>query len=263
VIPLLVALAQAEPGVALVGDDAPALTTHVVIAGGGFLYMAAMELGGPVLGPAACAWCAPGPFDRQVRDDWRWAAPETAEVSSSIGVLAISGAAVVGAFARGGPREQGLADAVYVVEALALTGVVNETVKLASARQRPYAWALAEAGTPVEDDPDANRSFYSQHTSLAFAAVASAGTLAALRKDRAAPWIWGVGIPLAAGVGYLRVAADSHWFSDVAVGAVVGTASGVLVPVLLHPRATPDGHASWEIQVVPGTTPMVVASGTF
>ncbi len=262
-IPLLVTLAYAEPGVALVGDDPAGLTTHALIAGGGFLYMAGIELGSSALGPGACGWCAPGSFDRQVRDDWRWAAPETADVSSSIGMLAISGAAVVGAFAHGGPREQGLADAVYVVEALALTGVVNETVKLASARRRPYAWALDEAGAPPTDDPDANRSFYSQHTSLAFAAVASAGTLAALRKDRAAPWIWGVGIPLAAGVGYLRVAADAHWLSDVAAAAVMGTASGVLVPVLLHPRVTPDGHATWEIQVVPGTTPTIVASGTF
>jgi len=30
--------------------------------------------------------------------------------------------------------------------------------------------------------------------------------------------------------GYLRIAADKHYFSDVAIGAAVGTAIGFIIP---------------------------------
>jgi hypothetical protein len=46
-------------------------------------------------------------------------------------------------------------------------------------------------------------------------------------------------LSLAAATGYLRIAADSHYFSDVLVGAAVGTAVGLLVPHLLHKERVP------------------------
>jgi membrane-associated phospholipid phosphatase len=43
---------------------------------------------------------------------------------------------------------------------------------------------------------------------------------------------------MATGVGYLRIAADKHYFSDVMTGAIVGSAIGIGVPLLFHsPRA--------------------------
>lgn len=50
-------------------------------------------------------------------------------------------------------------------------------------------------------------SFYSEHTALA---VVSSG------------WRFQIGVPIAIGAGYLRIAADRHFPSDVAVGAVAG-----------------------------------------
>ena len=57
--------------------------------------------------------------------------------------------------------------------------------------------------------PDASdrKSFYSEHTALA--TVASG-------------WRFQIGIPIAIGTGYLRMAADKHFASDVAVGAFAG-----------------------------------------
>jgi PAP2 superfamily protein len=52
-----------------------------------------------------------------------------------------------------------------------------------------------------------------------------------LRGDPAAPWAWGIGLGLAAAVGYLRVAGDAHWLTDVLAGAAAGTAFGVAVPL--------------------------------
>jgi membrane-associated phospholipid phosphatase len=50
-------------------------------------------------------------------------------------------------------------------------------------------------------------SFYSEHTALA---VVSSG------------WKFQIGIPIAIGSGYLRMGADRHFASDVAVGALAG-----------------------------------------
>jgi membrane-associated phospholipid phosphatase len=53
--------------------------------------------------------------------------------------------------------------------------------------------------------------------------------------------VWATGFSLAAFVGYLRIAADKHYMSDVLVGAATGTAAGVLIPLLFHPiRKTGD-----------------------
>jgi membrane-associated phospholipid phosphatase len=38
--------------------------------------------------------------------------------------------------------------------------------------------------------------------------------------------------------GYLRIAADKHYLSDVLTGALLGSAMGVAIPLLLHPRRT-------------------------
>src|SRR4029077_11064630 len=45
-------------------------------------------------------------------------------------------------------------------------------------------------------------------------------------------WIWIGGVGLAGSTGYLRVAADRHFLTDVLVGAAVGTAVGTLMPRL-------------------------------
>ena len=46
-------------------------------------------------------------------------------------------------------------------------------------------------------------------------------------------------VPLALATGYLRIAADRHWATDVATGWAVGAAFGVGVPWLLHRTAAP------------------------
>jgi membrane-associated phospholipid phosphatase len=43
-----------------------------------------------------------------------------------------------------------------------------------------------------------------------------------------------VGLPLAAATGYLRVAADRHYFTDVVGGMLVGAIVGVGIPLLFH-----------------------------
>jgi membrane-associated phospholipid phosphatase len=109
-------------------------------------------------------------------------------------------------------------------------------VKLAVGRQRPFVrYGNWEPGSR-EGDPDDNLSFYSGHSALAFSIAAASGTVSTLRGYHSAPWVWAVGMTLASGVGYLRMAGDKHWLTDVLVGAAVGGGVGAAVPLLLHGR---------------------------
>ncbi len=60
----------------------------------------------------------------------------------------------------------------------------------------------------------------------------SAGEVARRRGSPVAPLIYATGYAIAISTGYLRIAADKHYFTDVAVGAAVGTAVGFAVPAL-------------------------------
>jgi len=76
--------------------------------------------------------------------------------------------------------------------------------------------------------------FYSGHSTFAFAMAVSAGTIASMRRYRLAPSIWATGMALAAATAYMRIAADRHYASDVTVGAILGSATGIAVPRLFH-----------------------------
>ena len=69
-------------------------------------------------------------------------------------------------------------------------------------------------------------------SAVAFAAASSLGTIATLRRYRRAPYVWAAGLTLAALTGYLRLAADKHYVSDVLAGTAVGAAVGWAVPYL-------------------------------
>ena len=119
--------------------------------------------------------------------------------------------------------------------------VLNGISKLTFRRPRPYTYGL-----PVKDDLDPrerNVSFYSGHTSTAFtAAVAGSLLYAESGPTRTGKLIvWGSDMLLAGATSNLRIRAGKHYYSDVLVGALVGTGIGVLVPVLHGLRYEPDG----------------------
>jgi membrane-associated phospholipid phosphatase len=73
---------------------------------------------------------------------------------------------------------------------------------------------------------------------MAFALAASSGTVASMRGYRLSPLVWGSGMALAAATAYARIASDDAWLTDTLAGAGLGTAVGVLVPLLLHAPET-------------------------
>jgi hypothetical protein len=192
----------------------------------------------PALQPDTCRWCESNELDDAARRATRWHNTQAAGGLSSSIAYATLPATVLGSLLLASQDEghgSNLpADFLIVAEATMTALAANQVVKVAAARQRPR---VHDPGSRASG-PDDNLSFFSGHTTLAFSLATAAGTVATLRKYRFADWVWASGLVLAASVGYLRMAADEHYFSDVAVGALVGTSIGVALPVLLHsPKA--------------------------
>jgi membrane-associated phospholipid phosphatase len=114
-------------------------------------------------------------------------------------------------------------------EALALTYAAKELMKKAFPRDRPYTY---EGGT-LEGEllEEAEESFPSGHTALAFCGATSFATLA-LRLAPGAPatpWLVAGGYAFALGTAVLRVASGCHFVSDALAGAALGSGIGWLV----------------------------------
>ncbi len=170
---------------------------------------------------APCAPCnradLPG-FDRWAVHD----AIPTWNTASSVALLGLGAAVAVDL----GRRERGTPYLVAAVQAGLWAEGATEMLKAAVGRTRPVLYtdgAVAAAG-----NGDNLRSFPSGHVSMAFA-LATTYWLA--RRDLtgrpgAPGWL---GFVAAAGVGVMRVTAGKHFPSDVLAGALLGTASGVIV----------------------------------
>ncbi len=193
------------------------------------------ELAKERLAPDACRFCEPNGLDTAVRNAVVWRNPAAARHASDALVFALLPAGMVThqllAARADGELSEGFVDVLVVAEAAALAADLNQLVKFAVGRERPFVH-YGDPARPHEADDDL--SFYSGHTSMAFAVASSAGMVSTLRGYRSAPWVWGVGMSLAATAGWLRMGGDMHWFSDVLVGAAVGTAVGAGLPWLLH-----------------------------
>jgi membrane-associated phospholipid phosphatase len=215
--------------------------------------------------------------DASIRRSWKWNNEKAADQTSSvIGFVAMPATQIslsIGAAANDGVIGEAPVDVLLMTQATILAADLNQLVKFVFVRERPFVHYLPRATGGVRaltDSPsDDNLSFYSGHTSLAFAIAASSGTISVMRGYRLAPLVLGVGLLSAASVGYLRIAADKHYFSDVMVGAVVGSAVGALVPLIFHRASgnvvdptTSSGSGLTQQPLVPfapiGSTPLMI-----
>lgn len=227
-------------------DDPPRplrydLATDLSVTGAAMASMATLLLLKPRLAPLQCHICAPDALDDSVHRALLWRDPRAADTASSVlangllpaGLLAY-GLASAG---RAGDMGAGAVDALLVAQAVSIATVVEEGVKYAAGRERPYAWYGHLSPSP--GTYDRNLSFYSGHTSFAFATAAAAGTIFMMRGYPGAPEVLGLGLAGATAVGYLRMAADEHYFTDVLAGAAIGGFVGFAVPWFFHrPRRT-------------------------
>lgn len=154
----------------------------------------------------------------------------------------------------GDARDALLTDAVLLAETASVNLALNTVVKHAVGRKRPLtydaSWSDADRSSA-----DASLSFYSGHSATAFAMATATSRIFMIRHPDS-DWVlplWLGAEALAATTAVLRVEAGKHFWSDVAVGALVGSAVGYLVPEL-HLR----GHQTGSVARV---APMVVDDG--
>ncbi|MEZ4367452.1 MAG: phosphatase PAP2 family protein [Kofleriaceae bacterium] len=205
------------------------------------------------LGGTGCRWCGGNAVDDRVRAAVRWDDGGGADVASSItayvAIPALATGLLVATTADRPRLRRWFDDVIPVAQAGVATTLLTQGLKLVVRRQRPWAGNDAE---PPSSATDRDRSFPSGHTAVAFALAISTATVATLRGYRSAPAIWAIGAGLAVATGYLRIAADAHYLTDVAAGAVLGAGLGLLVPWALH-RDVLAAHddARWHLSLAP------------
>lgn len=222
----------------------------VATAGIGLVWIGS-EVEKDTFAPDDCRWCdeVPG-IDRSARTAFLWNEPGRADKASDVldfGVLPVAmiGLDAILASQHGAVGDAWGEDTAIIVQTAVTASLINQFVKFSVGRERPFVHALPDAEKGNTEHPhDNNLSFYSGHTSLAFALVGSTGMVAHMRGYRNAWVVWPVGGIAAVTVAWLRIAADKHYLTDVAVGAIVGGTIGVMMPRLLHAPRESRGDGS-------------------
>lgn len=223
---------------------------------------AALWLGGELLqdrlAPLHCRFCGANALDAWARSKLVASDEKTPRLASDLLAFVVLPAGVAAhqllAARAAGDTGAGARDVLFVAEAASVALTLNQVVKLAVGRQRPFVRYGNYEEADRRHDSDDNLGFYSGHTTLAFSMAAAAGTVSTLRGYRSAPWVWAVGMTLATAVGYTRIASDRHYLTDALVGAAVGTGLGVGLPLWLHgreDRPAGEGARSAGARVVP------------
>lgn len=195
--------------------------------------------------PARCGWCegsAPGEVnavDEFFRDAFGRRDTKPAETVShvmSYGVAPVAGAAFGAIAAAVDKRPDEIAlNYLLIAEATSVSLAINELIKPLARRERPDAHRLdGEEKRGLIEEKEALYSFTAGHSGTAFAIAFAGGTIASMRGYRLAPLVWVSGILIASATGYLRMASERHYFTDVLAGSALGAAMGAGVPLLFH-----------------------------
>jgi len=171
--------------------------------------------------PQQAKHSAPNPFDRRMREKFYWGATKQSEAvkwsDRLIYGVSLSSLAWGPMFAKDHERS-----ALINMEVFAVNSIVTNVVKILSARERPYS----HYGTSPSRGPRDYASFFSGHASVAFSqAITNAKMLSHAYPD-SENLIWTSLLSLAGTTAYLRLAGDMHYFTDIVVGACVGSLIG-------------------------------------
>ncbi|MDZ7724771.1 MAG: phosphatase PAP2 family protein [candidate division KSB1 bacterium] len=123
--------------------------------------------------------------------------------------------------------------ALMYAETAVLTAGVTNLTKVLVRRTRPYVYF---PDRPIQHklEKDARKSFFSGHTSLAFATATYTATVTSeyLTDNTQRTGVWGGCMALASSVAVCRVLGGRHFPTDVIAGALAGGLIGYVVPAL-------------------------------
>jgi membrane-associated phospholipid phosphatase len=203
--------------------------------------------------PELCRWCVPPAFDEALhtplpRGSRRTIAAVSHGISFALLPLGAFSTLVLQPLSSGAPDRHAGENGAIFAQAFLVNAVATVGVKKWVGRRRPAFFYKRASYTEFGEVPhEPNLSFFSGDTSAAFVSASALSTIAFSRGYAAAPYLAVGGGTLALTTGLMRIGADVHWPSDVFVGALVGTAIGVVWPVFLHPRRDrPSGRPAVE-----------------
>ena len=161
---------------------------------------------------------SPNNFDSYIREKLHWGGSKDV-LASGISDILLYGA-FIGAIPLSSLYLKNHELLLINLEILCVNGLITNIVKNVTQRQRPYSFYSKK------DDEDSYKSFFSGHTSTAFAIGTSTAKMLTNYSDIDKKIVWMSALGLASATGYCRIAADKHYFTDVLVGAVVGSLIG-------------------------------------
>ncbi|MBW2735343.1 MAG: phosphatase PAP2 family protein [Deltaproteobacteria bacterium] len=232
-------------------------------------FSTAEWIGSGIFGAVAAAFALVGPLgdtpwtgglggaegvDEKVRDalrakslEARFRARDISDVMlSSIVAYPFIDALLVAGWLRRSP-EVAQQMALIDMQVYAVTLGTLSVFKSIGHRERPYGRICGDERPDDARDCDSRDryfSFFSGHTAMSFAAASvncSHHIHLGLYGSKAADVLSCVtGFAVASGTGVMRMVGDQHYFSDVVIGAAVGTVIGFGLPWLLHYRHQPQ-----------------------
>jgi membrane-associated phospholipid phosphatase len=135
-------------------------------------------------------------------------------------------------------QDQAFAGGFIYFEVLSRAFFAKNALKFLFPRPRPWQHFPPASGS-APAGLESNNSFPSGHSTFAFASAAFGITVAVLDLPSGSPWL----LPFAATeaglavlTGSLRIFSGMHFMTDVLVGAALGTAIGIALPLM---------HTSW------------------
>ncbi|OIP54182.1 MAG: hypothetical protein AUK31_00260 [Fibrobacteres bacterium CG2_30_45_31] len=163
------------------------------------------------------------PWDRPFAGTWN---PTAGTVSNVLSVFVVAPFAM-GALAWKEGDMTGSDYGTFLLMAVQIVAIENGlNLACRSLKVWPRPFMYGREGGSARDDPEAQGSFYSGHSSAAFATAVFTGIWFQKMYPNSSwtPWVWGASLGVATTVAILRVAAGKHFPSDVIVGALVGSA---------------------------------------
>lgn len=118
-------------------------------------------------------------------------------------------------------------------ETLLFATFIPSIAKGTAIRVRPFVYN-ADAPQGIKLEAEAKKSFFSGHTTVAFASAVFLSSIydSYFPDSKYTKYIWAGSLVTASVVGYLRYASGNHYPTDILTGAVVGSAVGYLIPYL-------------------------------
>jgi len=167
-------------------------------------------------------------FDRSASFHW------SKKLSAVSDVTVIALAMAPGAlFLDGTARKNFQTISAMYFETMLFAAFLPSLAKGSVGRIRPFVY---NENAPMQDklDVEAKKSFFSGHTTVAFASAVFLSTVydGYFPDSKYGKYVWGGSLLTASLVGYLRYASGAHFPTDILTGAVIGSAVGYLIPYL-------------------------------